>query len=676
MILQDEISECALACINMISNYLGHNIDLYTLRNLHNPSLHGTTLLDLIKLCEILNLRTKVLRLEPDELHKIKLPAILHWDLNHFVVLKTIKKNKFIIHDPAIGIRTCSLKKISESFTGIAVKIQKNDNFNALKNTNKISFFSLSKHIYGIGNALFLILFFSLIIEFLGIINPMFVQYVTDYGIKSKDINNILVVASGFTALAFIQIITEYIRSKFVLNIKNSLIEQFSAKTFLHILNLPLNFFEKRHKGDIQSRFNSIWHIQNKLSIDFINAFLDSILIIFTFVVMFLYSKLLTIIIATSSFIFLAITAISYKYSKKHTEEALSLQALSSSTFLETLQAMLPIKSFGKEKSRFNLWHNQYLQYMNSEIKISKLNIICSILSKSLQNLEYIVILCIGAILIINNTFSIGMLIAYLAYRVLLTNKLHSLLHNIFDYKIIAIHLSRLRDILFQEAEEITQNNIQQIFDVIQLENISFKYDEKFIIKDLSFSVSRGEKIVITGASGCGKTTLLKIMMGLLKPSKGHVHINQIQLLKFGIKNFRNNIASVMQEDTLMRGSLLQNITFFDENINMEQVLAAAKMAHIHEEIIDMPMGYETLVGDMGCLFSGGQKQRILLARALYRKPQILFLDEATSHLDIENERKINQELKKLEITQIVIAHRKETIDMADRVFRLHNNIN
>lgn len=676
IILQDEISECGIACINMIANYYGHDIDLAALRTLHRPSLKGTSLLDLIKLCELLDLRAKVLRIELSDLKKIQCPAILYWDLNHFVVLKKIKKNKFIIHDPAIGLQSCSYQKFSESFTGIVIEVQKTNNFKSLKNKTHISFLSILKNIYGIGSTLVLLFGFSIIIEFLGLVSPMFAQYITDYGIENKDFNNILILASAFAALALIQMIVEFIRSKFILQIKNNLTEQFSSNTFLHILKLPLEFFEKRHKGDIQTRFNAIEYLQNKLSIDFINTFLDSLLVIFTFTVMFMYNKLLTFVVTISSLFYITITFLSYKYSKRYTEEALSAQSNSATSFLETLQSMLPVKAFGKENCRFNLWHNQYLQYLNCDFKLSKINITCSTLINFLQNFDYIILLCISSLLIIKNSFSIGMLIAFLAYRNLLTNKIKALLQNIFDYKIISIHLSRLKDILFHEPEEIhAKNNNLENFEYLSLNNISFTYEKKSIIENFNLLIRKGEKIVITGPSGCGKTTLLKIMMGLLQPRNGSILINTTELSQFGIKNYRNNIASVMQEDTLMRGSVLENISFFDNKIDMEKILLATRMACIHEEIMNMPMGYDTLVGDMGSVFSGGQKQRILLARALYRQPKILFLDEATSHLDTKNEQTINQELKTLSITQIIVAHRKETIKLADRVVNLENYI-
>lgn len=674
IILQDEISECGLACINMICNYLGHDISMHILRLMNPSSIKGTSLLNLIELCESLNLRTKVLRIEMDELNKIQQPAILHWNMNHFVVLKKIKNRKVIIHDPAVGLRKCSFKEVSDFFTGIVLEVSKNHNFEPLQNKKKLHLAGLIKNINGIKRVLCVLITLSLLIEVLGLISPMFIQYITDYGIKTGDLNNLFVIAMGFAIVLSIQIFSEYIRSNFVLFVKNNFNEQFTSNLFMHLLKLPLNFFITRHKGDIQSKFNSIDQIYKKFSIDFVNTLLDGLMIIFTCAVMFIYSSMLTFMILISLLLFVSITIIFYKFLKRYTEESLRWHAISSSLFLETMQAMLSIKSFGKEANRYNIWHNNYIQFINSDIKISKINIFYTTTIKILQNLEYIIVLYVAASLIIKNQFSIGMLVAYLAYRLLLLNKTKLFVQNVIDYKMISIYLTRLSDIVFHHPEEIKYSSceINMISGALTISDLSFKYNnEEYILKNFNLKINAGEKIVITGASGCGKTTLLKILMGLLKPNDGEIFIDDVAMSQFGLINFRKITASVMQDDSLMRGSLLQNIAFFDNLVNLDLIYESAKLAQIHDEILKLPMGYETLVGDMGSVLSGGQKQRLLLARALYKKPKILFLDEATSHLDNENEKKINAALKDLSITQVIIAHRKETISMADRIIYL-----
>lgn len=402
-------------------------------------------------------------------------------------------------------------------------------------------------------------------------------------------------------------------------------------------------------------------------------------MLIINLLVMLLYSYVLTSLILFSLSICMTIRYLFYYSLRKETETSIVQHAKSASVFLETLQAIIPIKSFAKERVRFHTWRNSYVNSLNADIKIAKINVIYHCVNQLLFHLEPILIICVGCSLVLSNKFSAGMLIAFLSYRQSFVNKTTSLMQNLIDYKLIAIQLNRLSDILFQEYEEVPSGSghTEQMKGALCLKNVNFKYDAngKTILNDINLDIKAGEKIAIIGPSGCGKSTLLKVMMGLLHKASGEVYIDGISLDDFGLKNYRELTASVMQDDSLLTGSILDNISFFSEDVLLDEVYAAAKLACIHEEIIKLPMGYETLVGDMGSTLSGGQKQRILLARALYKKPKILFMDEATSHLDVANERNINHTLATLAITQVVIAHRIETIQMADRVIDL-NQIN
>lgn len=675
IILQDENAECGHACVAMISNYLGHDLDLPAIRSINAPSNRGINLLEIANLFENLGFRTRALRVSINELQYLKCPAILHWNMNHFVVLKKVKKNSIIIHDPELGVRKCSMEEVSNLFTGIALEVERATTFKKITNKNNLSLYDLVKTIKGINKYILFLILLSISIEFLSLLNPLFMQYVTDDVIGYSDINNLYVIASAFVILLFIQIFTEYIRGNMVIYLTNNLTEQFSSNVVNHLLKLPLSFFEKRKKGDIQSKFQSIDQIQKKISTDFINTVLDGFMIIINLAVMLIYSRLLTAIVILSLFIYLSIRFASYHFLRKQTESSIYEHAKATSIFLETLQGIIPIKSFLKERVRFNTWRACYINSLNADIKVSKINVLYNVANQLLFHFEHLVVVCVGAVLVLSNKFSVGMLIAFLAYRLLLVNKASSFIHNLFDYKLISIHLRRLSDILFQQPEVIEAGikKVDTIKGALTLQNLSFKYNptDGFILNKINLDIKEGEKVALVGSSGCGKSTLLKVMMGLLNKTEGEILIDGIPLQDFGLKNYRDFTASVMQEDSLLSGSILDNISFFDENIDIERVYSVAKLAYIHDSISKLPMGYETLVGEMGSTLSGGQKQRILLARALYKRPKILFLDEATSHLDMENEKNINSSLKSLDLTQIIIAHRIETIQMADRVIDL-----
>lgn len=677
IILQDEMSECGHACIVMISNFWGHDLDLYAIRKISKPSTRGVNLLEVKDLFENLGFMTRALNVSLDELNKIKTPAILHWNMNHFVVLKQVKRNSIVIHDPATGVRHYNMDEVSKSFTGIVLEVEKSDNFKEIKDKNKLNLYDLVKTVKGFNKYIILLILLSLSIEVLSLLNPLFMQYVTDSVIISSDINNLYVIAVAFSLLIIIQVFTEYIRGNMVIYLTNNLTEQFSANIVKHILKLPLDFFEKRHKGDIQSKFQSIDQIQKKISTDFINTVLDGLMIIINITVMLIYSQLLTTLVIFTSLIYVSIRYTTYHIVKKQTESSIHQHAKATSVFLETLQGIVPIKSFLKERVRFNTWRNSYINSLNAEIKIARIHVIYNVGNQLLFNIGHILVVCVGAQLVLVNKFSMGMLIAFLSYRLLLVNKASSFIQNIFDYKLISIQLGRLSDILFQQPEVIGtgSGNPEQTKGSLSLRNISFRYNpnDRYVLNNISLSIKAGEKIAIIGPSGCGKSTFLKVIMGLLEKTEGEIFIDGIPIKDYGLKNYRDSTACVMQEDSLISGSILDNISFFDEGIDIERVYNVAKLSYIHDAICKLPMGYETLVGDMGSTLSGGQKQRILLARALYKKPKILFLDEATSHLDVANERNINNSLKLLKITQIIIAHRTETIQMADRVIDLES---
>jgi ATP-binding cassette subfamily B protein RaxB len=676
IILQDEIAECGHACIAMIGVFFGHNLDLSGLRKISEPSIEGISLSQINKLLTKLSFKTRALRVPIDKLNFVKTPAILHWNKNHFVVLKKVKRNKIIIHDPAIGVRIFSYEEFQQGFSGVALEVTKDIEFKSITSKNKITLLQIIKTIPNIHKLFGILLLLSLSIEILTIINPLFIQYITDQVLGSNSTSNLFPIASGFILIICLLALSEYTRSHLTLYTTTNFRESFGAGVFRHLLSLSTKFFSNRHQGDIQSKFQSIENIQSKISSDFINTILDGVMFFITLTVMFLYSSILSVLVLVTTLIFVAIRYFSYQTLKNQTSASAHLHAKVATTLLETIRAITPIKLFLKEQNQLNSWRDGYIDALNSDIKISKQQITYQISNHFIFNLEQIIIICIGAKLVLSKQFSTGMLLAFLAYRHILVIKATSFIQNIFDYKLLSIQLNRLNDILVQEPE-INDNQYKQINDqsinTISLKNISFQYnqDKENIINNLNLEICKGEKIAIIGKSGCGKSTLLNLMMGLLSPTSGQIYINNLAINTFGIMNYRKKIAAVMQQDSLLTGTILNNITFFDDQIDIDLVHEATNLAQIHEMIIKLPMGYETLVGDMGSILSGGQKQRLILARALYKKPDIIFLDEATSHLDDENERLINQALKTINITQVVVAHRQETIKMADRVIEI-----
>lgn len=680
VILQTESSECGLACLAMIAGYYGYESDLLTLRQKHPISQKGATLTTLVKIANKLHLTTRPLKLELDEINQLRLPCILHWDLNHFVVLKNTSATKITIVDPAFGERLFTYDQASSHFTGIALELWPDSNFEEKKEKTTIRIFKLFGEIRGLWKSLGQILMLALVLEIFSLISPFFMQWVIDHAIVSADLNLLTTLAIGFGLLIVLGSLISLLQAWVVMHMATTLNVQWKANIFHHLINLPTNFFQKRHLGDIISRFSSIDSIQKTLTTSFITAILDGLMTIFTLVLMFVYSVKLAWIAVITILLYAAIRWIWYYPLRRATEDQIVHAAKQSTHFMETMRGIKTIKQFEKQDYRQATWLSLFVNQINAGLTTQKLNLMFGFVNKLLFGLQNIIIVWLGATLVIEGEFTVGILMAFLAYKNQFGGRVSSLIDKYVEVKMLSLHGERLADIVLTDQEKtdnysfVTESFEQQKTD-IDVKSLRFRYseDESWIIHGINFNIPEGQSVAIVGPTGCGKTTLMNLLLGNLTPEHGEIKIGGQSIKNLGANKLRHFIAYVAQDDVLFAGSILENISFFDDGVQQDWVEQCAKMASVHDEIMAMPMGYQTLVGDMGNILSGGQKQRILLARALYRKPKILFLDEATSHLDIMKEKEINDMIKSLNITRIIIAHRPETISSVDRIIALNN---
>lgn len=680
VILQTESSECGLACLAMIASYYGFKSDLLTLRQKHPISQKGATLTTLIKIANKLHLTTRPLKLELDELNQLRLPCILHWDLNHFIVLKNVSATKITIIDPAFGERIFTYDEASCHFTGIALELWPDSNFEEKKDKTTIRIFKLFGEIRGLWKSMGQILLLALVLEIFSLTSPFFMQWVIDHAIVSADLNLLTTLAIGFGLLIVLGSLISLLQAWVVMHMATTLNVQWKANIFHHLVNLPTHFFQKRHLGDIISRFGSIDSIQKTLTTSFITAILDGLMTIFTLVLMFIYSVKLAWIAVITILLYAAIRWIWYYPLRRATEDQIVHAAKQSTHFMETMRGIKTIKQFEKQDYRQATWLSLFVNQINAGLTTQKLNLMFGFVNKLLFGLQNIIIVWLGATLVIEGEFTVGILMAFIAYKNQFGGRVSSLIDKYVEVKMLSLHGERLADIVLTDQEKThgyifdTESSELQKTE-IDVKSLRFRYseDEAWIIHGINFNISEGQSVAIVGPTGCGKTTLMNLLLGNLIPEHGEISIGGQSIKNIGSNKLRNFIAYVAQDDVLFAGSISENISFFDDSIHQDWVEQCAKMASVHDEIMAMPMGYQTLVGDMGNILSGGQKQRILLARALYKKPKILFLDEATSHLDIIKEKEINQMIKSLNITRIIIAHRPETISSVDRIIALNS---
>ena len=675
VLLQTEAVECGLACLAMVANYHGHDVDLAGLRRRFATSLKGATLARLMEMAGKLGFTCRPLKLDLGELTQLRMPCVLHWDLNHFVVLKRVTRHGIVIHDPARGVRKLGMREVSDHFTGVALELSPAADFTPVRERQAVSLRALTGKVRGLVPALAQVLVLALALEVFALAAPFYLQWVLDQVLVSADRDLLTLLGLGFGTLAILSALVTAARSWAVTWLGATLNVQWAGNLFGHLMRLPLDWFEKRHVGDVVSRFGSIQTIQKTLTMQFVGSLLDGLMSLVTLVVMTFYSAWLTLLVLGLFLGYGLARWLWFGPLRRASEEQIVHAARQQSELLESIRGAMPVKLANKQDERLARYVNATVAATNRDIGIQRLTIAFALGNQLMFGLGRVALIWIAATLALRNEFSAGMLVAFIAYADQFTSRAAGLIDKWMDFRMLRLHAERVADIALTAPEpraEIAWTGPVPEASV-ELRNVSFRYaeGEPWILKNCNLRIEAGESVAITGPSGCGKTTLAKIVLGLLEPTEGEVLFGGIDIRKLGLDTYRQWVGAVMQDDQLFAGSIADNIGFFDPEVSMERIVAAARMAAIHEDIMRMPMGYQSLVGDMGSSLSGGQKQRVILARALYRQPRLLVLDEATSHLDVERERLVNATVQQLVLTRIIIAHRPETTAGANKIFVL-----
>jgi len=670
----------------MIANAHALQLDLSEVRRRFSVSLKGATLQQLITHAGQLNFSSRPLRLELDELAQLQRPCILHWDLNHFVVLKGVGRGNINVLDPAVGERKLSLTEVSRHFTGVALELTPNADFRPADERKRVALSALTGKVLGLKRSLLQIFTVAVVLQLFAIASPLLNQLVVDDAIATHDMDLLQVLIVGFALLLVIQTLVGLARSWMLMVLGQSLSLQWASNVFAHLVRLPVEYFEKRHLGDVVSRFGAVGAIQKTLTTSVIEAVLDGIMGMAALGMMLLYSPKLAAVTVGATATYGLMRWAAYNPFRQAASERLIVSARENTHFLETLRAITPLKLFGREQERRARWQNLIVEVQNRDVRTAKMNIAFGVANTFVFGVENLLVFWLGAGLVMKSgvggasaamaaPFTIGMLFAYIAYKGQFTGRVSALINYAVEIKMLSLHSERLADIVLAEPEvdTVPPNDLAHLQPSIELRNVSFRYGEgePWVLKDMNLVLDAGQSVALVGPSGCGKTTLLKVLLGLLHPQEGEVLYGSVPVKHLGLQNYRRVIGTVMQEDVLLAGSIADNISFFDLRVDQARIHACAALAAVHDDIAKMPMGYQTLVGDMGSSLSGGQKLRVLLARALYKQPRVLALDEATSHLDIANERRVTEALAAMPLTRIIVAHRPETIAGAQRVVGL-----
>lgn len=682
LIQQSEAAECGLACLAMIAGHHGLKTDMTAIRQRFTLSLKGTTLKALMQIAEQIGFSARPLRAEIAHLGDVRTPAILHWDLNHFVVLTRVRAGlrgrRFHVHDPAKGARVLGEAEISRHFTGVMLELIPSERFRPRREKSKLRISQLWSKMSGLWRSLRSVLLLSIVLQVVALAMPFYLQLGVDTAFPSFDTDLLKMLALGFGGLVLINMLTSWLRSVILVTLGSALSYQVVVNLYRHLLHLPLPWFEKRHVGDIISRFGSTRPIAELLSRGLIAAIIDGVMALLTLALMFVYSPMLAGMALAAWALFATLKIGMFHALRMGNIDAITTAARENSSFIESLRGIAAIKAFGQEGNRQRRWQQLKADAVNAEIRLGRITAGFDAGGQFILGAERVAFVFVAISLAMGGAFTIGMIFAFQAYKQHFLDAATRLVEQAIDFRLLDVHLNRISDIALANPEMGNQPAgaaIGKVRGALELRNVGFRYGvgEPEILRGVNLRIEPGEMVALVGPSGGGKTTLMKIMMGLFEPSYGELLVDDRPLADRA--GWRRQIGSMMQEDVLYAGSLAENIAFFDPEIDMARVAEVAKLAAIHDDILAMPMGYDSMVGDMGSALSGGQRQRVLLARALYPAPAVLFIDEGTAHLDAESEGRVIEALSRLPITRIVSAHRPLPIERADRTITVQGTV-
>ncbi|BDW99195.1 peptidase domain-containing ABC transporter [Maricaulis maris] len=675
LIRQSEAAECGLACIAMIAWYHGLKTDLGELRRKYSISLRGAELVGLLDIAKRIDLGGRGIRCEPEELSQMRLPCMLHLNFNHFVVLKSVHRGKFVIHDPALGERALTTAEMDRAFTGVAVEFTPTEAFQPKAQPKQLSFFDLVRLDRSFLSPFSLGLLLALVAECMLLASPFFLQILIDEVLVKGDYALVWTLAIGFSGLLVFQAVSQLLRQLTLQFLGQIVSFDIAARLFSRMMRLTANFFTTRQLGDVQHRVMSLEAIRGFLTSGAVAMITDMFFVIVIGVVMTIYSRALFLVVLGVLVLYVLWRVSIFRNMKRAAGDLLVAEAAEQTHLLESLRSIQTIKTSGLESNREANWRNKMVRRANAHIRTGNLSIIEQNVTTLILDGGRLAILVFAALRVMDGAFSIGMLTAFAAYLGMLSGRMRTLVDSLIQFKLLQVPLQRIADIAFAQTEGQGEDGGRAVAmrGDVSLRRVIFRYgsSETTVLNGASFDVRAGEFVAIIGPSGAGKSTLLRILSGLETAAAGQVLFDGRPMTSWGNQTLRSQVGVVLQEDTLLQGSLAENIAGFDTEIDMERVREVAGIASIAADIEAMPMGYETLVGDMGSTLSGGQKQRVVLARAIYKRPRVLLLDEATSHLDMKNETAILDAVESLNMTRIVVAHRKETIEKANRVYRM-----
>ena len=674
VILQAEQAECGLAALAMIAHHFGHRFDLATLRRRHVQPSHGPTLGSILSIADAIGLIGRPLRLDIGEIRQLALPAILHWNLDHFVVAIQVRRRGVVVHDPAIGRRLVTKKALSDSFTGIAVEFTRANHFEEDASCSVPLLRRLVQSFQGLGRYLALMLVLLLVTQLLALASPVATQLLIDEVVLGQDRNWLFKVLAGVGLIMLTMLLIDALRRWIALYSGTRLATESTASVVRHLLNLPVQTIEQRPVGDLLSRVDSLKPIRSALTDTCLNAVVQFVIITTTLAVMTYYSPGLTLVSAGALLLTATLHAAVLPTSRMLNLEAVVASAQASNSLIESLRSFHAVQALDLGTQRLAHWQRFFVAATNAAARQARIGIGASLGQGFVGAIEHLLFLAIGIGGVVNKQITLGVLFAFLSLRGRLNSAVVQIIAAARELYLLRSHVERIGEIVMEEpvpsAPDAAMRGI--LTGRIECNAVSFQYPGRGeLLCRISCSIAAGELVVISGPSGAGKTTLLYLLSAQLRPVNGAVLFDGVEAELWDLRVLRRQFGIVLQRDRLFQGSVADNISCFEVAPDLGRIREAACLADIWRDLQELPMTVHTLVADGGAGPSGGQVQRILLARALYRFPRVLFLDEATSHLDRATEQTVLDNLSSLEMTIVSVAHRDNALARGGRIIQL-----
>ncbi|HVI93034.1 MAG TPA: cysteine peptidase family C39 domain-containing protein [Anaeromyxobacter sp.] len=669
---QIETTECGAASLAMVLAYHGHHAPLAELRQACGVSRSGADALAIVRAARGYGLQADGVRVEMEQLEALSLPAIIHWDFDHFLVLERLTRTHAVLVDPASGRRTVRLDEMGRHFTGIALQLAPTPALRPRARTRP----SLARY----GEifrrslpSLAQVLLASLGLQIVGLLFPVATQILVDAIVVPHQASWLWGLAAALAAAVLTKALLLLVRSFVVQGLRSVLDFTLMSRFLGHLLHLPLGFFLQREAGDLVQRVQSNSQIQNLLSSQSISALLDGLLLLGYAGLMLAFDWRLGLVIIG----FGAVRVLLLLFVRERNQLAMASELTASGrefgALLEALSGLETTKASAAESRMVQRWAHRMTGRVNGSLTRRRLSIHASQATVLLQGIGTALVFLVGGEAVVDQRMTLGTFASFLALQSLFMTPLDSLLQTVGQLQFLGNHLERLDDVLTTPVEPSGSADPGRLRGAVELLNVSFAFSPGAAptIQDVSVRVRPGEKIAIVGPSGAGKSTLARLLLGMHLPSSGSIVFDGRDLRELDLPRVRDQMGVVLQDTFLFDDTIRANLSLKDEEVPLERLRAATRLACVDEVIEALPESYGTRLGDNGNVLSGGQRQRLNLARALVQEPAILLLDEATSALDLDTERRVHEGLAQLGCTRILIAHRLATVRDADRILVL-----